>query len=139
MNMAHVEMTKRRIIRRDNIGLASGALAAVGLAIITDNRGMPHKWHTAIFGTVLPFLLVILTYPLRWRRWSFWASLAICLAVHSVLIWLFFQYALANVRTLGLLFWLPIAFVEMFVLFVAVKKVEEKLTGKKERFGLKAG
>lgn len=37
------------------------------LAIIADRRGMPHKWYTAIFGTTVPFGVVILSYPLRWN------------------------------------------------------------------------
>jgi hypothetical protein len=62
--------------------------------------------------------------------------LAICLAVHSLTIWILFQYVLMNVRTLGLLLWLPVAFIETFALFVVVKQVEEKLTGKR---GLSVG
>jgi len=129
----HVKTTKVKSITRENIGILVAALIALALAILTDRRGMPHKWHTAIAGTIVPFLVVILAFPLRWKRWSFWASLAICFAVHTVLIWIFFQYALSNVRTFGLLLWFPIAFVEMFALFVVVKSVEEKIMGKKER------
>ncbi len=57
-------------------------------------------------------------------------ALSICLAGHILAIWILFQFVLWNVRTLGMLIWYPIAFVEYFVLLVLVKKVEEKLPGK---------
>jgi hypothetical protein len=135
----HEQLMKReskRLLSRENIGIVIGMLITLALATITDRRGMPHKWHTAIFGTILPFMVVILSFPLRWKRLSFWAAFTICLAIHTVTIWIFFQYALLNVRTFGLLLWLPVAFVETFVLFVAVKRVEEKLTGKNESYKL---
>ena len=113
-----------------------GAVVALALATIADRRGMPQKWHAAIVGTVVPFGVVVLSYRLRWRRWSFWASLAICLIVHTLAIWTIFQYALWDVHTLGTLVWTPVAFVEMFVLLVALKRIEDLLTGKRERVTL---
>lgn len=138
MHTMRAETTKpkrKRLLRRENLALLIGVAIALALATFMDRRGMPHKWHTAILGTVVPFGVVIVTFPLRWKRWSFWAALAICLAVHTILIWIFFQYVLSNVRTFGLLLWFPVPFVEMFVLFVAVKRVEEKIMGKNKPWG----
>jgi hypothetical protein len=71
---------------------------------------------------------------LMWRRWSLWAALVICLAIHSLAIWAFFQYVLSDSQSIGFLLWSPISLVEVFVLFIAVNQIEDKLTGKKEPF-----
>jgi ABC-type iron transport system FetAB permease component len=123
---------RKRLLSRENIGILIGLVISLVLAVIADRRGMPHKWHAAIFGTTVPFGVVVLSYPLRWSRWSFWVSLGICLIVHTLAMWIIFQHILSNIQNLGILLWLPVAFIEMFVLLVAVKRVEEKLTGKRE-------
>jgi hypothetical protein len=43
---------------------------------------------------------------------------------------------LLNIRHIATLTWAPVAFVETFALLVAVVKVEEKLSGKRERIML---
>jgi hypothetical protein len=72
------------------------ALGIVGLlgffgAVFLDRNGLPQKWQAAIYGTIPPFALVIVSYRLGWRRWSFWASLGICVAIHTMAIFLYFQ------------------------------------------------
>ena len=125
--------TKKGSSKRENIGLLIGIGVTLIAAVIMDGTGMPQKWHAAIFGTTVPFVFVILSYPPTWlRRWSFWASIGICLTLHLVGIWVFFQYALKNVQRLGWGLWLPVASIEAIVLLVAVKKIEEKLTGNHE-------
>ena len=118
---------------RENVGIALAVAISIALYFVARRNGMPQKWHAAIIGTTAPFLVAVLSYRLRWSRWSFWASVAICLAVHTLAVWIFFQYVLLNVRYVGTLFWYPVALVETFVLLVAVKRVEESLTGKQER------
>jgi ABC-type iron transport system FetAB permease component len=112
---------RKRLLSRENIGIFCGLVISLVLAIIADRRGMPHKWYTAIFGTTVPFGVVILSYPLRWKRSSFWAALTICLVIHTVAIWAFFEDVLSNTQTFGLLLWLPVAFIETFVLLAAVR------------------
>jgi hypothetical protein len=102
---------------------------AIVVAELFYRRGMPQKWEAAIFGTLLPFWVALVSNQLRWSRWSFWASLAICLAIHLLGIWIFFQYILMDVRHLGLALWFPVAFVEVFILLFAVQKVEQKIIG----------
>lgn len=116
----------------DNIIILVAALLALATAEMMDRHGMPQKWHAAIVGSFLPFAVAIMSYRRWWLRWFFWVSLAICFAIHSVLISIVFQYAMANARTLGIAVWLPVAFVETFILLVAVKKIAEKITGKHE-------
>jgi hypothetical protein len=115
-------------------------ILGVGLAIlairIMDEHGLQQKWHAAVFGTVVPFGVVITLFRGRWSRWSFWVSLAICFGVHLVAIWLFFQYVLFKIHSFGFLIWLPVAFVEAFLLLVALAKIEEMLTGNRERISL---
>lgn len=124
---------KKRSTLRENIVLLFGVCATLVAAILMDGRGMPQKWHAAIFGTALPFCFVVAIYPSSWlKRWSFWASIAICLGIHLIGIWVFFRYFLGKNQQLGWALWLPVAAVEAIVLVVAVKKTEEKVTGKSE-------
>jgi hypothetical protein len=125
---------RKRLLSRENVGLFMMGVVTVALMIIVEYKGMPDKWLTAIFGTVVPFTVVVIGCHLMWRRWSLWAALAICLAIHSLAIWAFFQYALSDSQSIGFLLWFPISLVEIFVLFIAVKQIEDKLTGKKEPF-----
>jgi hypothetical protein len=98
-----------------------------------DRSHLPQKWHAAGFGTLLPFFFAIYSYPSTWlKRWSFWTSLAICLTIHTVVIWIFFQYVLADVYHLGWALWFPVAVLESVALLIAIKKIEDKLTGKRE-------
>jgi 4-hydroxybenzoate polyprenyltransferase len=117
---------------KENISLLVTVTITVALLVIADRYGLSHKWQTAIFGTMVPFWALVAVYPLRWRRWSFWAAFAICLAIHTVAIWGFFQYLVGSM-TPGLLLWTPIAFVEAFVLMAVVKRLEEALTGKRKK------
>ena len=123
---------RKRLFSRENIAYFAMGVVTLALAIIADNRGMPHKWHTAIFGTVVPFTCIVISLPSRWRQWSFWVALTICLAVHIIAMWFFFQYVLVSAQGIGLLLWFPIAVIELVVLLVAVKRIAERLDGKKE-------
>ncbi len=116
----------------ERAGTAAALILALALAVVFDNRGMPQKWHTAIFGTVVPFMTVIMILRWRWPDWSTWVSVAICLAFHSVAIWAFFRYVILGAYGPGMLLWYPVALVEVFVLIAVVKPVAELLTGRKE-------
>jgi hypothetical protein len=63
-------------------------------------------------------------------------ALAICLAVHAAVVGMFYQYVLVNVRTFSIWFWYPVMIAEMFVLLIAVKRIEEKITGRHETIKL---
>jgi hypothetical protein len=133
----HGKLKRDKIKRRESLqgwGITVfGAVMAFGLAWAADERGIPKKWVTAALATIFPFAFVL--YVRRHdgpRRWAFWASMAICLAVHAVVVGMFFQYVLADVRTFSIWFWFPIMLVEMFALIIAVKRIEDKLTGRRE-------
>jgi hypothetical protein len=111
----------------DKIVLVIVALATLGLGLLAARHDMPQKWHAAILGTVVPFGGAIGALHRHWSLWSFWVSTLICLAMHSVLIWVFFQYVLSGVQTMGMVMWLPIAFLEGFVLLVAITRLEQEL------------
>jgi small basic protein len=123
---------KKRTSVKENVILVLGILIGLAIVRMMDKSGMPQKWHAAVFGTIVPFGAVIASYQMRWSRWSFWLSVFFCLIIHTCLIWIFFQDTLSNSRHLGLLYWTPIALFEAFALLIAVSKIEEKLTGKKE-------
>jgi hypothetical protein len=85
--------------------------------------------------TLIPFSFVVF-FRRRSFRSVFVVSLAICLAVHLVAVWFFFKFVLARFETSSILFWLPVMLVEVFVLLIAVKKIEDKLTGRKDTIRL---
>lgn len=111
----------------DTIVLVVVALATLGLAMLAQQYDMPQKWDAAIFGTLVPFAGVIGGLRRRWSLWSFWASTLICFVIHCVLIWIIFQYVLSDVQKMAIAVWLPIAFVELFVLLVPITALERVL------------
>jgi|SRR5579872_1266589 len=122
---------KRRSSIWENTILALIGVFAFVAAGSAHNRGFQPKWVTALFGTLIPFCMVIFLHR-RSLRWSFWVSLTICLGVHLAAIWFFFQFVLAGFGTFSILFWLPVMLIEFFIVLMAVKRIEERLTGKKE-------
>jgi hypothetical protein len=114
----------------ENVIIAIVSVAAVLMAIVLDKAGMPHKWHTAIFGTLVPFTTVTLLRRPSWVRQTFWFSLWLLLALHIVVICVVFGIVLRRVITLGLLWWLPIAFVDVFVLLDLQRRLEKWLRSK---------
>jgi hypothetical protein len=128
------ERIKKRSAIRETLSIIAMVAVALGIGIVFQRRGMPQKWHAAILGTIVPFGSVMMGVRVAWSRWSFWASLVVCLAFHVAAIWIFFHYVLASVQHFGTLYWFPVAFLEIFVLMIAVKRVEEKLTGKRQYY-----
>jgi|SRR5579859_767221 len=118
----------------DNWAIFFAVLITLGAVIFLDYQGMPQKWHAAILGTVGPFGVVVTTYRLRWRCWWFWTSFAICLVFHCLAMWIVFQYLLANVQSFGMIFWFPMAFIEMFILLFAVAKLNQKFSGEQRPY-----
>jgi hypothetical protein len=136
----HGKLKRTKIRRREAVTnwaiTIATALFTFTLLIAARNQGIPKKWVTAVMGTVFSFGSVIYAFRERLLQWSFWAAFALCLAVHSVGVWAFFQYVLADFRTVSIWFWLPVMLVETFVLSVVVKRIAEKLTGKHETIKL---
>jgi hypothetical protein len=98
------------------------------LLVLTDSRNIPKKWVTAIMGTIVPFSYVIYNDRQKLVRWSFWASLSVCLLLHSIAIVIIFRYILIGIQNFSIWFWFPIMLSEIFALLVAVKRIEETLT-----------
>ena len=94
---------------------------------ILDNAGMPQKWHAAIIGVLVPFYAIVIVRRTSWRRATFWASLGACFAVNLLLIWIFFEFVLWNVTTMGWLWWGPVAFAQTIVLLGLQPALEKKL------------
>jgi hypothetical protein len=129
------KIRSRRSIWENAILILIG-VSAFAFAGAAHNRGVDQKWLTAVFGTLIPFGFVIFAFRLRLLRWSFWASLATCLAIHILLLWAFFQYVLANLQTFPILLWYPVMLIEVIVLLIAVKRIEERLIGHRETIKL---
>lgn len=100
------------------------------------NRGIAHRWATAILGTAVTFGIVIYFCRRMWTRLAFWAAIGICLTAHTIVIWFFFQYVLSGVDQFSILFWYPVMLAEVFVLLIAVKRIHDKLTGTRETIKL---
>jgi hypothetical protein len=127
------DVIKRRVSLRGWGITLFGAVMAFGLAWAADEKGIPKKWVTAVLATIFPFAFAL--YVRRHdgpRRSSFWGSIAICLGVHAAVVAMFFHYVLADVQTFSIWFWFPVMVGEMFGLIVAVKRIEEKITGRRE-------
>lgn len=133
----HGKLKRDKIKRRESLQgwgvITASFLLTVGFDIAAKDVGLSRKWVTAAIGTVGSFAFVI--YARRHngpRRWSFWLALAICFAAHATVVGLFFQYVLADVPTFSVWFWYPIMVLEMFILLIAVKRIEQKITGRRE-------
>lgn len=96
------------------------------------DKGIPQKWGTAILGTITPFGYVIYAYRKNYLRWPFWISVAVCLSMHLVIIWIVFQYILSSVQRFSILLWFPIMLIETFGLLVAVRRLAAVMTGEQE-------
>jgi hypothetical protein len=117
----HGKQLAKRNWTENLIVLAMG-LVALGMVVTTDRMGFPQKWHAAIVGTFVTFGGVGLCYPRQWSNLSFWLLMGICLAVHTVAIWIVFAVLLASVKTMGTLVWSPVAFAEGIALLGIVAK-----------------
>ena len=100
------------------------------------NGSIPHKWATAIMGTLVTFGIVVYVCRRMWTRWAFWLAICICLAVHAIVTLVFFQYVLYGVERFSILFWYPVMLVEIFLFLIAVKRIHDKLTGTHETIKL---
>jgi hypothetical protein len=116
----------------ENTLVCIASISAGVMAILIDMSGMPHRWHTAIFGTVVPFSTVILLRRMSWPRLTFWISLWILLSIHLLLAFIVFGIILRHVSVIGLLWWLPIAFIEMLALLELQRRLEGWIKAKKE-------
>jgi hypothetical protein len=108
----------------------SVCVVTLAAAIIADRAGMPQKWHAAIFGALVPFATVVSIKRTSWLRSTFWTTLGACFAVNLLLIWIFFEFVLRNVTTFGWIWWVPVAFIETFVILHFQSLIERKLRAK---------
>jgi len=127
---------KRRASFWQTVLLALIVVFSCLLAGSLRGRGIAQNWTTAILATLITFGFVIYAFRERLLRWSFWVSLSACLAAHIAAVWVLLHYVLYNFGRFSILLWYPIMLVEVFVLLIAVKRIEEKLTGKHETIKL---
>jgi hypothetical protein len=128
---------KRRKLNRLRSFWETGLLILIGIftyVLVRSLRhhGIPDKWGTATLGTLIPFCFVVFVNRRRLNRWPFWSSLTTCLILHALLVWAIFQYVLSGIQRFSILLWYPFMLVEAFILLIAVKRIEEKLTGEHE-------
>lgn len=136
----HGKLRRNRLKMRrslwENAVLVLTAITVFALAVAAHERGIAQKWVTAFFGTAFPFAFVTYLRRESLRR-PFWVSLAICLTVHCITIAVVFRYVLSHFQTFSPLLWYPVMMVEVFVLLIAVKRIEDKLTDTHEIVRLK--
>jgi hypothetical protein len=129
------DVTRRRASIWENAILLLFGVFVFIAAGSADSRGIKQKWLTALLVTLIPFCFVFF-FRRKSLRWAFLVSLGICLVVHLVAIWAFFQFVLARFESSSILFWLPVMLVEVFILLIVVKRIEEKISGKHETIRL---
>ena len=56
--------------KRDNLILDVGLAVTLGFVVISMRICLAGKWNTVAFGTLVPFVVAVQTYPRKWRRWS---------------------------------------------------------------------
>jgi hypothetical protein len=111
--------------------ILTGAFAFV-LAGQLHDRGIALKWATAILGTILPFGMVIYLCRVMLKRWAFWVAIGVCLTAHIVIVWIVFEYVFHGLARVSILLWLPVALAETVALLIVVKRIHDKLSGKRE-------
>jgi len=122
---------KRRQSLWENGMLVLIAAAGFAFAYAAGHRGIALKWVTALFGTILPFALVIFLHR-RNLPLPYWISLSICLAVHCAAIFVVFEYVLVGIERFSPLLWLPFMLAEFVGLLVVIPRLEHKLTGHRD-------
>lgn len=116
-----MKLKKQKAVSDNTVEWIIAGLALVAI-IIFDREGMPQKWHAATMWTGVAFGPSTLWLRKRWRSWSFWLCWTIYLILHVLLMWILFEYLLARVKILGMLYVVPFAAVEAFVLLVLLSK-----------------
>ena len=117
----------------ENIGLVLTVAVGFVAVLIANHYGLPQKWHAAVVGTAVPFGVVIIMCRKKWLSLEFWASLTALFLVHAVAIWMIFSILLQNIRTVGVLVWMPVVFIETFVLLGLISRFEHALRHLRER------
>jgi hypothetical protein len=69
-------------------------------------------------------------------RWPFWVAVPLCLVVHTVAVWVFFEYVLIDFQSVSIWLSLPAMCLETAVLLIAVKGLEENFAGQRETMRL---
>jgi hypothetical protein len=116
-------------ISPDNFVVLVAVLVAVSAVLLMDHLGMPQKWHAAIMWTGITFCGVLPVFRKRWLLWSFWASWAICLAIHILGMWIVFGQMLASIKAVGMIYAIPFGFGEGLFLLGILPRLEERLAG----------
>jgi hypothetical protein len=96
------------------------------------HNGIAPKWGTAIAGTITTFGVVVYLFRSHFGRLAFWFSFLTCFLVHVGLMWIIFRFALEGFTHFSPLLWYPFMLIEILVLMVVIKRIEEKITGKHE-------
>jgi hypothetical protein len=129
------ELKRRGSFREYAFLFAFGVVGFV-LAGAAHQRGIARKWVTALLGTMLTFGFVIHAHRGRLLRSSVWVSLAICMAAHVLAIGIVFKYFLGIFSDFSPLLWFPVAFLEIWILLIATKRIQTRLTGQRETIRL---
>jgi hypothetical protein len=123
---------KRRVSFVENAALVLIGLFAFFLAEAAHSRGIAVKWVTALFATAFPFCFLLYLRRRMRLRWTFWTAVLVCLAVHTLVIWIIFKYVLADFTHFSPLLWLPFMLIDSFGLMLIVARIERILAGKSQ-------
>ena len=121
----------------ENLAIFVMVVVTMCAIIFMDRTGAAQKWHAAVVGTGFSFGGVALVYQRKWPPWRFWGAWGICFVLHVLAVWIVFDRLLAGIQRMGILIWIPIAFLEGVFLLGLVPALELKLKGRKKK--VKAG
>jgi hypothetical protein len=127
---------EQKIRRHDSLTNWTIVFVSAALTFALLIVGISRVWVTAIIGSLGPFCLVVYSFRRHLLRWPFWAAFCICLAVHSILVWVVVRYFVSGGTFVSIWLWLPVMCVETFLLLVVVKRIEERFAGRRETMKL---
>ena len=122
-----VSEVKKQLRRRDKVLVPITLLLTVIFGVALTHFDMAQKWDAAACWTIVPFSAVIPMYYRYWSGWRFWVAWTICFLLHLGLMWFICAKLMADVVRMGTLYVVPLEFVEIFVLLLAIGLVMRAL------------
>ena len=118
---------KRKADLKENLIVALIGLIAIVASIIFNQHGLPQKWHAAIMWTGVAFGTVILSSRKKLTSWRFWLVWVSFLLLHMLMMWVIFAIILSNILVLGMLFVVPVGFLESLLLINIMSRIENAM------------
>ena len=77
-----------------------------------------------------------MVYQRKWSYWRFWVAWFLCFVIHVFVMWVIFARVLVDVKTMGILIWLPAAFAEGVFFLGLIPYFERKVKHERRKHGV---